>query len=74
MNLMNIDTNITMYIERISRYYDENNVPYVIVGGLAVNAIGRSRMTIKLHQTITGSTYNIEPAIVQYVASSRDQI
>jgi len=43
-----LEDNITEYIEKITSYLDENNIPYVIVGGLAVNALGRSRMTMDL--------------------------
>ncbi len=50
--------NITNYIESIVKYFSENNVPYVIVGGLAVIAIGRARMTMDLDIIIDHTELN----------------
>lgn len=47
--------NISDYIESLVTYFKENSVPYVIVGGLAVNAIGRARMTMDLDLIINHS-------------------
>ena len=45
---MRVTENITNYIESITNYFKKEEIPYVIVGGLAVNAIGRARMTMDL--------------------------
>ena len=46
--MIELEENVTDYIRVITSYLEDHNVQYVIVGGLAVNAIGRTRMTMDL--------------------------
>ena len=42
---MTIDP-ISESLKRLVKYFDENNIPYVVVGGVSVFVLGRSRMTM----------------------------
>ena len=64
-----LEENITEYIKRITLYLHENNIPYVIVGGLAVNAIGRSRMTMDLDIIIEHKKLNKQD-FVKYLSQN----
>jgi len=64
-----LEENITDYIKTITSYLEENNIQYVIVGGLAVNAIGRSRMTMGLDIIIEHKKLN-KQGFVKYLSQN----
>lgn len=56
---MTIDP-ISESLKRLVKYFDENNIPYVVVGGVSVFVLGRSRMTMDVDIILDHTKLNRE--------------
>lgn len=56
---MTIDP-ISESLKRLVKYFNENNIPYVVVGGVSVFVLGRSRMTMDVDIILDHTKLNRE--------------
>ncbi|MHA1447681.1 MAG: hypothetical protein ACTSSN_13385 [Candidatus Heimdallarchaeaceae archaeon] len=56
---MTIDP-ISESLKQLVKYFDENNIPYVVVGGVSVFVLGRSRMTMDVDIILDHTKLNRE--------------